>query len=101
MRSDRIIKRQGLKEQLKDVRARIGATRPFIEAEKKLRQAFQAGYDYRVKEEVKAKEQAEKDRLQAQSLEPLTEDTVAVQASTELTQARPSSEPTLCEVAHE
>lgn len=44
MRINRIVQRQSLKEQVATFRARIEASRPLMEAERRLQQAYQAGF---------------------------------------------------------
>ena len=77
MRLDRIVRRQNLREQFATLKAQVKDSRPFLEAQDKLRQAFAAGYNYRVEEEAKAREKAEKEVLQSQDLAPLTVGTEA------------------------
>lgn len=44
MRTDRIIRRQGLKEKLADLTELVKVSRPLIEAQKQLHRAFQSGF---------------------------------------------------------
>lgn len=44
MRTDRIIRRQGLKAKLADLTELVKASRPLIEAQKQLQRAFQSGF---------------------------------------------------------
>lgn len=44
MRTDRIIIRRGIKEQLAILKSRVEASRPLLEAERRLQQAYQAGF---------------------------------------------------------
>ena len=50
-KSDRIIKRQSMREELAQLKATISTTQVIIQAEQKLRSAYQAGYVARLKEE--------------------------------------------------
>lgn len=44
MRTDRIIRRQSLKEQLASYKALMAESRPIIEAQRTMQKAFQAGF---------------------------------------------------------
>ena len=62
-RIDRIVKRRNLKEEVERLRTVARVTKPLIEAEQRLRQAFQAGYKARLQEEIeesKAQQEANK-----------------------------------------
>lgn len=56
MRTERIVIRQGLKEQLANLKKQIQLSRPLLEADARLKQVyqagFQAGYKKRLEEEV-------------------------------------------------
>ena len=51
-KSDRIIKRQSMREELAQLKAIISTTQVIIQAERKLRSAYQAGYAARLKEDI-------------------------------------------------
>lgn len=66
MRTQRIVKRQNMRQQLSDLKDVVKTTKPLIEADKQLRRAYMAGYKKRLTEEIeeaKQKEQAFKGEM--------------------------------------
>lgn len=53
MRTERIVRRQNQREQLQALKDVMKNSRVLIEADKKLRQVFMAGYRKRLEEEIK------------------------------------------------
>lgn len=51
-KSDRIIKRQSMRKELAQLKAVVTTSRPIMQADRQLRQAYQAGYVARLKEEI-------------------------------------------------
>lgn len=52
MRTERIVQRQNLKEQLDNLKRQVSTSRPLVEAGKQLHKAYLAGYKQRLLEEV-------------------------------------------------
>lgn len=56
MKTDRIVKRRNLKQELANIKAIISTSRPLLEANARLQQAFdagiQSGYKKRLEEEI-------------------------------------------------
>ena len=63
MRSERIVHRQGLKKQLATLKDVMKNAQPLIEADKKLRQAFIAGYRKRLLEEIEEHKSAQEGQV--------------------------------------
>lgn len=57
MRTERIITRSKLKQELKELRNRLELSRPLIEAQRRLEQVYNLGYNKRIEDE-KAEAQA-------------------------------------------
>ena len=56
MKASRIVLRQSLKKQLAELKAQMRASRPFMEAQRHLQQAFLEGYQHRKNEEAREAE---------------------------------------------
>lgn len=64
MRTSRIVQRRNQREELANLKAFVKACQPLVAADARLRQAFSAGYQQRLKEEIeeaKKKEQEKED----------------------------------------
>ena len=58
MRSERIVKRQSLKQQLADLQSFIKASKPLVEADKTLRRAYMEGFKNGLQQGTQALNQA-------------------------------------------
>lgn len=82
MRSERIIKRQGLKQQHAELKTALRASRPFMDAQNQLRQAYQKGVQDGFKmaaEEIAKAEKEKADKTVGESGATLGEPTSEVQ----------------------
>lgn len=69
MRTDRIVKRQNMREQLKTLKALHAASKPLLDAERNLRQAYLVGFQAGLKEAI-TREKANKNAYKGPGSEP-------------------------------
>lgn len=77
-KSDRIIKRQGMRNELAQLKAMVATVRPIVQAEQQLRKAYHAGYAARLKEEIAESHAAQAAKTSTTTEEHPTHETVSV-----------------------